>query len=122
MEITDGNSIITVYQNNKKLNKIEIQFNDQIKLTISKKSDDDTVSYQIDAEGQDYSVNLSLNYAGLQNLEQINETYTLSINLGSTGASYSYNIENKVNFAAEDVQINDFTDGEYIDLNNLNQY
>ena len=119
--IEDGSSIITVYQSKNVLNKIQIQYNDEFKISINKTSNTDSVTYNINIESQSYSANLKIDYSGLQSLETIAENYNLVINMGSTGDSYSYNIDNKVNFTNTDITIEDFKENEYIDLGSLDQ-
>ena len=115
-ETTEGSSIITVYETLNQLSKIEIQYNDQFKITISKSSSDDTVSYNIDLESQSYMIGLKIDYSGLQSLEKIQEKYELKMNLDK---EYSYNIENNVSFENQDIQIDDFKENEFIDLSKL---
>lgn len=116
-ETDEGKIIITVYQNQDKLNKIEIQYNEDIKFSISKTSSDDDVVYNIDIESQSYSINFNMRVSGLQNMEQVEEYYKISLN--AMGESYSYNIENKINFSVDNLDINDFEDDECIDLGSL---
>lgn len=118
-KVQEGKSNITVYQSDKKLNKIEILFSDAMKITISKNSDDDKVSYRISLESQTYSINLNIAYSGLKALEQVEETYELSMTMGNTGTEYSYFVENSVNFVPEDFTIKEFESDEYIDLGKL---
>lgn len=118
-EMPEGSITITLYESKEKLNKIEIQFNDEFKIGISKSSDENESNYTIDLESKDFSVNFTLNYAGLKDLKNIIENYTLSFNVGSTGDTYSYNIENNVNFTDEDIKIDEF--GESINVSELNE-
>lgn len=46
-EVEEGKTTITVYQNEGKLNKIEIQINDQVKVEFSKESGDDNLEYNV---------------------------------------------------------------------------
>lgn len=119
-EVGEGSSIITVYQSKNILNKIEVQFNDEIKISISKTSNENDVSYSIDIESTSFSANLTLTYSGLQTLEQIQEEYALSLNDGQTGESYQYNIQNNVNFT-NNIEIEELSKDEYIDLNTLDR-
>ena len=118
LEIEDGQTTITVYGSNKILNKIEIKFNDELKVTISKTSSDDEVSYSIDFESQESFIGLVVNFTGLQNLEKILEVYEISYDTND-GTSYYYNIENTVKFT-DNIDIQEFKEDEYIDLNTMN--
>ena len=124
-EMPEGSTTITLYESKEKLNKIEIQFNDEFKVGVSKSSDENEINYIIDLESKDFSVNFTLNYSGLKELKNIMETYTLSFNVGATGDTYSYNIENNVNFTDEDesenVKIDEFNENESINISNLNE-
>lgn len=120
-EIPEGSTTITLYQSKEKLNKIEIQFNDEFKIAIAKTLDANKVNYTIDLESKDFSINFTLNYAGLDDLKNIIENYTLSFNVGSTGDTYNYSIENNVNFTDEDVTIDEFNENESINVSNLNE-
>lgn len=120
-EIPEGSTTITLYQSKEKLNKIEIQFNDEFKIAIAKTSDVNQVNYEIDLQSKDFSVNFTLNYTGLQDLKSIIENYTLSFNMGSTGDTYSYTIENNVNFTDEEINIDEFNKNESINISNLNE-
>lgn len=120
-EMPEGSTTITLYQSKEKLNKIEIQFNDEFKIAIAKTSDVNQVNYAIDLESKDFSINFTLNYTGLQDLKNIIENYTLSFNIGSTGDTYSYNIENNVNFTDEEIEIDEFNENESINVSNLNE-
>lgn len=114
-EINEGNTTITVFAKNKKLNKIEIKFNDEIKLSISKKSSEDEISYTIELEkGNEFFISFDVKYNGLQNLEKVNEMYDISLTLNDS--SYYYNFKNEIRFN-EDIEISDFKEKEYADLN-----
>ena len=118
MDISDGNTTITVYGTNKKLNKIDIQFNDEIKFTVSKKSENGEITYLLELEkGNDFFISFNAKFAGLQSLENITETYEISYD--SNGSSYYYNIQNEVRFN-DDINISDFKEKEYADLNKFN--
>lgn len=118
MQISEGTSIITLYENSNKISKIEFQYNDEYKITISKNSSDDKVSYDISLEGQNYAVNLQLSYFGLRELEEIQENHILTLTSGKT---YNYYFDNKITFTSEDLQIDDFGENEYIDIAKLDE-
>ena len=117
-QVAEGNSTITVYQSKEKLNKIEIQYNDEFKISIAKTSSEDEVSYDINFEDQKSSVNFKVSYTGLQALEEVNEKYELNLNLGE---NYTYNIENTVDFSNSDITISNFATNEYINLASIDQ-
>ena len=115
--IKDSKSRITIYQKDGKLNKLEIQFNDMVNITITKTSTEDDVNYNINAETEKFSINFDAKFSGLQTLQSIEENYSLEFLLGD---SYNYNIERTVNFT-DDIEIKDFEDNEYADLNKMNK-
>ncbi|MBR3002092.1 MAG: hypothetical protein IKF38_00750 [Clostridia bacterium] len=117
-EVEEGNSTITVYQSKDKLNKIQIQYNDEFKITMEKTSSDNDVTYTIDFENQSSSINLKASYSGLQALEEVTENYEISINASET---YTFKIENTVNFTNTDINISNFETNEYIDFASLSQ-
>ena len=115
--VKDSKSRITIYQKDGKLNKVEIQFNDMVNITITKTSTEDDVNYNIYAETQHFSVNFDAKFSGLKNLKSIKENYSLEFLLGN---SYKYNVVNTVNFT-DDIEIKDFETNEYTDLNKMNK-
>lgn len=118
VEINDGNTTITVFEKNKKLNKIEVKFNDEIKFSVSKKSSEDEILYTIELEkGNEIFVSFDVKYNGLQNLEKVNESYEISLTLNDS--SYNYSFKNEIRFN-ENIEISDFKEKEYADLNKFN--
>lgn len=117
LKVNEGKSRITIYQKDGKLNKIEIQFNDLVNITITKTSTDNDVNYNFYAETQNYSISFDAKYSGLNTLQSVDEKYSLNLTMGD---SYTYNVENTVNFTDE-IEIKDFTEDEYSDLNKMNK-
>lgn len=116
--LADGKTIITIFGKDKKANKIEIQFNDELKITISKESSDDEKVYNIEVETIEYLFSIKLSYIGLENLEKVTEKYEISYSDNTNGDSYYYNIQNDVRFT-NDIDIKDFKEKEYVDFNKL---
>ena len=116
--LADGKTIITIFGKDKKANKIEIQFNDELKITISKESSDDEKVYNIEFETIEYLFSIKLSYIGLENLEKVTEKYEISYSDNTNGDSYYYNIQNDVRFT-NDIDIKDFKEKEYVDFNKL---
>lgn len=117
IELNEAKSRITIYQKDGKLCKIDIQFNDQINFSITKNSTDNDVNYNFYAETQNYSISFDAMYSGLNTLQSIEENYKLSLVIGD---SYTYNIENTVNFTDE-IEIKEFETNEYSDLNKMSK-
>lgn len=120
LKLNDGKTSITVYHKDKKLNRIIIEL-DNIKLDIKKIELEDELSYDINVtssnNNNDILAKVVIGFSGLNSLENVNETYSLGIDLN--GNSYTYNIENSVNFT--DVEIKDFKENELVDLNKMSQ-
>ena len=116
--LADGKTIITIFGKDKKASKIEIQFNDELKITISKENSSDEKIYNIEVETIEYLFSLKINYIGLENLESVKEKYEISYSNNTNGDSYYYNIENNVKFT-NDIDIQDFKEKEYVDFNKL---
>lgn len=114
----EGTTNITVYGTNGKLNKIQIQIKDDLKITITKQSSDDELEYEVEIEKQDSSVSINVSFSGLQNLEEITEKYIVSINTLDNG-TYTYKFTNTNNFLNNEIQIDDYEKNEFIDLNSL---
>ena len=76
-EVEEGKTTITVYQNEGKLNKIEIQINDQVKVEFSKDSGDDNLEYNVkittNINNENAEVDLKITYEGLQALEDVKQ-------------------------------------------------
>ena len=123
VEVSDGNAIITVYQNNGKLRKLELQINDEIKIEIEKTTTDDELEYNVQltlsSEAENTSINFISNYSGLQSLEDIKENYTINIIAGdesTTGLEYNFN--NEIKFI-DSVEIADFAENDSLVLTDL---
>jgi len=118
---SNGNTTITVYQSNKKVNRIIIELDSTIKIDIKKLEQNDELSYDISLTLSQTNNNIFakavVGFTGLDSLETVNENYNIGIDMN--GYSYTYNIENEVNFT--DVEIKDFADKEYTDINKLSQ-
>ena len=123
VEVSDGNAIITVYQNNGKLRKLELQINDEIKIEIEKTTTDDELEYNVQltlsSEAANTSIKFISNYSGLQSLEDIKENYTINIIAGdesTTGLEYNFN--NEIKFI-DSVEIADFAENDSLVLTDL---
>ena len=120
LKLNDGKTSFTVYHKDKKLNRIIIEL-DNIKLDIKKIELEDELSYDINVtssnNNNDILAKVVIGFSGLNSLENVNETLSLGIDLN--GNSYTYNIENSVNFT--DVEIKDFKENELVDLNKMSQ-
>lgn len=112
---SNGKTSFTVYQKDGKVNKIAIQFNDMVNLTLAKTSTDNNVNYNLVVETQNYSIGIIAEYSGLGSIQNVKENYELDI---IAGDSYKYIFENTVNFT-NDIKISDFQNNEYNDLNKL---
>lgn len=114
----EGTTNITVYGTNGKLNKIQIQIKDDLKITITKQSSDDKLEYEVEIEKQDSSIGINIAFSGLQNLEEVEENYVVSISTLDSG-TYTYKYTNTNNFLNNEIQIDDYEKNEFIDLNSL---
>lgn len=118
---SNGNTTITVYQSNKKVNRIIIELDSTIKIDVKKLEQNDELSYDISITESQASLNIIakavIGFTGLDSLETVKENYNIGIDLN--GESYTYNVENEVNFT--EVEIKDFADKEYADINKLSQ-
>lgn len=118
----DGKVIVTIYQKDKKTNRICIEISDHLKIDVKKLEQGDELSYDISLTQSKANNNLLakavIGFTGLDSLETINENYNIGIDFN--GYSYTYNIENEVNFT-DDIEIKDFVDKEYVDINTLSQ-
>lgn len=115
---------ITVTQNNKKLNKIIVEYDKNI-IAISKKYVDEKLSYKIEyqksnEEGSKLNIDLNLLYSGLQNLDKVQESYEMGFVItdeNSETLSYKYNFNNSTEFT-EMVNIDGLNEENAIILNN----
>ncbi len=117
----DGKVIVTIYQNDEKTNRICIEVSDHFKMDVKKLVQNDELSYDISLTLSQTNNNILakavVGFTGLDSLETVNENYNIGIDMN--GYSYTYNIENEVNFT--DVEIKDFADKEFTDINKLSQ-
>lgn len=102
-EVEEGKTTITVYQNEGKLNKIEIQINDQVKVEFSKDSGDDNLEYNVkittNINNENAEVDLKITYEGLQALEDVKQNAAITLSFGNEESSkYEYNISNEIKF------------------------
>ena len=102
-EVEEGKTTITVYQNEGKLNKIEIQINDQVKVEFSKESGDDNLEYNVkittNINNENAEVDLKITYEGLQALEDVKQNAAITLSFGNEESSkYEYNISNEIKF------------------------
>lgn len=123
VEVADGNAIITVYQNNGQLRKLELQINDEIKIEIEKTTTDDELEYNVQltlsSEAANTSINFISNYSGLQSLEDIKENYTINIIAGDESTTgFEYNFNNEIKFI-DSVEIADFAENDSLVLTDL---
>ena len=100
-EVEEGKTTITVYQNEGKLNKIEIQINDQVKVEFSKESGDDNLEYNVkittNINNENAEVDLKITYEGLQALEDVKQNAAITLSFGNEESSkYEYNIIRKI--------------------------
>lgn len=112
---SEGKTSITIYQKDGIINKIAIQFNDIVNITLTKTSSDNDVSYNLLVETQNYSIGVKADYSGLASIQNVKENYEVDI---IAGDSYKYIFEKTVNFT-NDIKISDFQSSEYNDLNKL---
>ena len=122
INLNEGKTIITIYQKNQKVNRIILELDDFMKIDVKKLENDNELSYDISLTfGQENSNIIAkavIGFTGLDSLETVNENYNIGIDFN--GYSYTYNIENEVNFT-DDIEIKDFADKEYVDINTLSQ-
>lgn len=122
-EVEEGKTTITVYQNEGKLNKIEIQINDQVKVEFSKDSGDDNLEYNVkittNINNENAEVDLKMTYEGLQALEDVKQNAAITLSFGNEESSkYEYNISNEIKFI-DSVEITSFGSKDSIILNKL---
>lgn len=122
-EVEEGKTTITVYQNEGKLNKIEIQINDQVKVEFSKESGDDNLEYNVkittNINNENAEVDLKIIYEGLQALEDVKQNAAITLSFGNEESSkYEYNISNEIKFI-DSVEITSFGSKDSITLNKL---
>ena len=116
-EISDLNIEITVYQNNKKANKVSIKINEyEIKLEKSVTGND--IQYNIELVSQEDKIGLIVKYSGLQSMQSITENYELT--LASQDFSYQYNYSNIVDFI-ETSDIETFNDDNSLLLDDMEE-
>ena len=120
-EVEEGKTTITVYQNEGKLNKIEIQINDQVKVEFSKDSGDDNLEYNVkittNINNENAEVDLKITYEGLQALEDVKQNAAITLSFGNEESSkYEYNISNEIKFI-DSVEITSFGSKDSIILN-----
>ncbi len=122
-EVEEGKTTITVYQNEGKLNKIEIQINDQVKVEFSKDSGDDNLEYNVkittNIDNENAEVDLKMTYEGLQALEDVKQNTAITLSFGNEkSGKYEYNISNEIKFI-DSVEITSFGSKDSIILNKL---
>ena len=108
-EWNNQNIEVTVYCQSGKTSKILIETN-EIKITIQKESDKDTVKYVLsieEKEGENVKIDFNAQYSGLSSIQSVAENYELGIETEEIGYKYQYN--NTLNFT-DSVSIEDFTD------------
>ncbi len=119
-EISSENFSIIVYKKSGKTSKIVLSLN-EVKIDIQKTASNSSVQYDISIELSYNDENLSLtgkiNYDGLDG-ENVKETYELGLESGAK--SYTYKIENNVNFT-DSVTIEDFTTDNSTVLTNYDE-
>ena len=119
VQFEDGTITITLYGKDGKLNKIVLQINDELKIEIEKNNTSDENNYNISitasSGGENLIANISINYKGLQTLENVTSNYVVELEMGEN--KYTYNYENQMNFT--NVNIEEFQENEYVDLNNI---
>lgn len=114
-QVSSGKSTITLYQKDGKLNKLAIQFNDMVNLSLTKTSTENNVSYNLSIETKNYTVSFLAEYTGLSDIQKVKENYELSIIMGD---SYKYIFSNDVNFT-NNLEITKFENTDYVDLNSI---
>ena len=108
-EWNNQNIEVTVYCQNGKTSKILIEMN-EIKITIQKESDKDTVKYVLSIEQKEKGnskIDFNAQYSGLSSIQSVQENYEVGIETEEIG--YKYQFSNHVNFT-DSVSIEDFTD------------
>ena len=116
-EISDLNIEITVYQNNKKTNKMTIKIN-EYEITLEKSITGNDIQYNIELTNQEDKIGLVVKYSGLQSMQSITENYELT--LASKDFSYQYNYSNIVDFI-ESSNIEKFSDNNRLLLDDMEE-
>lgn len=99
-ELSNQNIKITIYEKDRKLNKIDIELNEG-KIVIEKLATGNEIQYRLSSEseenGQPILFSINAKYSGLQSLQSITENY--QVNIEKTGnIAYLYEFNNLVNF------------------------
>ncbi len=102
-DFNDINLEITVYQNNGKTNKLSIKLN-EFEINIEKTSSDDNLQYKASLGADEMKVDLSANYKGLNNMQDINENYELSIQYSVNNQILSGASQNKKDTVSSDMK------------------
>lgn len=113
---------VTIYENLGKISKILISV-DTVKIEISKYNQGGELQYNISIEQQEeqtIKINLKAKFAGLETVQNINESYELGIETLMEGETYSYqyNFDNNVTFR-ESSNIEEFNEDNCLDLTKL---
>ena len=113
---------VLVYQQDRKLNKIEFVV-DQNKIKIEKIETGNSTEYNLSIEAnednQTVTAYLNMRYSGLQGLQSIAEDYELGIQLDNEN-QYIYYWNHNVDFD-EGITIEDFTEENSLNLSNYEQ-
>ena len=124
---------IKLYQKNKVLDRIQIG-NDVFTLKLKKDNQSDSIKYTAEAEVRvdtntnndeqtfdAYSINMGVQYTGLDTLDSITSSYELGVTLASDeedeGFSFNYLLNNNVKFQ-DSVTIDELNDDNSVILNN----
>ena len=123
--VSDESSIeITVYTKNGKTNQFSITLNNEIKISISKQKNENTLGYKIEYEMMDNEtlgkINLMIVYTGITSMQNVNENYVVGLETKDGSTKFEYTLNNTVNFD-DSVEIEDFSDEETTMLTDYDQ-
>ena len=119
----EKNIKIKIYESNKKTNKISLETEEVEVLSLEKIEENDDIQYNakykaINDEGQQ-EIYLNIKYLGLNDLSNVQESYTFGINQTTNEqvVAYEYNYENSVTFNT-DISIDELNEDNALILNN----
>lgn len=120
-EIEEGEIQILISQKDNLLQNIAIK-DKNLEVNIGKEKEEEQEQYYIEiiigqGEEQKAKIYFSSTYAGLNNLQNVTETYELGLEINDSNTiSYEYNFENNLKFV-EGIEIEDLTQSNAIILN-----
>lgn len=119
----EENIKIQIYQKNKQLSKISINYGERIIISLERLQDKNNLQYNLNltttTEETENSIVIKAQYTGLDTLQNVKETYNIEIKEieNEDTVSYKYNIENNVAFN-EIEEIEEINEDNAIILNN----